>query len=137
MAFIKIFHQKIHCVKSVQIRTRKTPYLDTFHTVSFFEFSCIFKEVTTNRKNFQTILSKKICRLFHVLAKFLSFTKKTELHCYHQKVNVRVASRLAKQHRTQDRGKLGKFKKITERFGFENLSSTFCLKLSEEKHFYF
>ena len=23
----------VHCVKSVQIRTRKTPYLDTFHAV--------------------------------------------------------------------------------------------------------
>ena len=28
-----LINSEIHCVKSVQIRTRKTPYLDNFHAL--------------------------------------------------------------------------------------------------------
>ena len=36
-------------------------------------------------------------RLFHFLAEFLFTTSETEVDYYHQKVNVRVASRVAEE----------------------------------------
>ena len=40
-------------------------------------------------------LEENICRLFHVLAQFLLYTSETEVDCYNQKMNVRVALLLA------------------------------------------
>ena len=45
-------------------------------------------------------LGQNIWRLFHFLAQFLFTTSKTELQYYHQKVSVRVASRVAERSKT-------------------------------------
>ena len=42
-------------------------------------------------------LGQNICKLFHILAHIPFITSKAELYSYHQKVNVRVASRVAKR----------------------------------------
>ena len=42
-------------------------------------------------------LGQSICRFFHVLAQFHFITSEVELDYYHQKVNVQVASRVAKR----------------------------------------
>ena len=42
-------------------------------------------------------LGQNICKLFHILAHIPFITSKTELYLFHQKVNVRVASRVAKR----------------------------------------
>ena len=44
-------------------------------------------------------LEQNICRSFHFLAKFLFTTSETKLD-YHQKVNVRVSSRVTEQIKT-------------------------------------
>ena len=46
-------------------------------------------------KEFSGSLGQNICRLFHSLAKFVTSSSETELDCYHQKVSVRVASKVA------------------------------------------
>ena len=56
-----------------------------------------------------------MCRLFHVLARFLFFTSEIERDYYHQKVNVRVAKLL----KTLDLRKLGNFKNIPEMLGVD------------------
>ena len=66
-------------------------------------------------------LGQNICRLFHNLAQFLFTKSETELDHYHQKVNVRVASRVAKRLKTWDLRKLGNFKKILEMLGFDGV----------------
>ena len=40
---------------------------------------------------------QKIWRHFHVLAQFLFITSEAELDYYHQKISVRVASRIAER----------------------------------------
>ena len=45
-------------------------------------------------------LGQNIWRLFHVLTQFLFTASETELDYYHQKVNVRVASRVAEPPKT-------------------------------------
>ena len=45
-------------------------------------------------------LGQNIQRLFHFLTQFLVTTNETELDHYHQKVNVRVASRVAERLKT-------------------------------------
>ena len=86
-------------------------------------------------------LGQSICRLFHALAQFLFTTNKTELDFYHQKLNVRVASRVAERLRLS---KLENFKKIPEMFWFDGEYPpkkqilTFVLEDREEsaaKHF--
>ena len=62
---------------------------------------------------------QKICRLFHVFAQFLLTTSKTELDFYHQKVDVRVASRVAQGLKTCDLRKFRHFKKIPEMLRFD------------------
>ena len=54
-----------------------------------------------------------ICR------QFLFTTNETEVDYYHQKVNVRVASRVAERHKTYNLRKLENFKKIPEMLGFD------------------
>ena len=51
-------------------------------------------------------LGQNIRRRFHFLAQFLCPTSETELDYYHQKVNVRVDSRIAKWLKTYDLRKL-------------------------------
>ena len=57
-------------------------------------------------------LGQNIWKLFHFLAQFFLTASETEIGHYHQKVNVRVASRVAER-------KLGNFKKIPEMLGFD------------------
>ena len=63
-------------------------------------------------------LGQNICRSFHFLPQFLFTTSETELD-YHQKVNVRVSSRVTEQIKTQDLRKLRNFKKTPETLGSE------------------
>ena len=42
-------------------------------------------------------LRQNISRLFHFVAQFLFTTTETELDCYHQRVNVRVAEQFAER----------------------------------------
>ena len=64
-------------------------------------------------------LGQNIWRLFHFLAQFLFTTNETELGYYHQKVNVRVASRVAERLKTYDLSKSENFKKIPEMLGLD------------------
>ena len=64
-------------------------------------------------------LGQNIWRLFHFSAQFFFTTSETELGYYHQKVNVRVASRVAERLKTYDLRKLGNFKKIPEMLEFD------------------
>ena len=59
-------------------------------------------------------LGQNIWRLFHFLAQFFFTTSEAELVYYHQKVSVRVASRVAERLK-----KLGNFTKIPEMLGFD------------------
>ena len=61
---------------------------------------------------------KNTWRLFHVLTQFLFTTSETKLDYYHQKVSVRVTSRVAEGLKTQDLRKLGNFKKVLGMIGF-------------------
>ena len=47
-------------------------------------------------------IGQNICRIFLVLKQFLFITSETELRYYYQKLNVRVESRVAERHKTQD-----------------------------------
>ena len=53
------------------------------------------------------------------LAQFLFTTSETELDYYHQKVSVRVASRVAERLETLDLRKLGNLKKVFGMIGFD------------------
>ena len=64
-------------------------------------------------------LGQKFCSLFHVLAQFLFTTSETELDNYHQKLNVKFASRVVGRLKTEGLRKLGNFKKIPEMLGFD------------------
>ena len=55
---------------------------------------------------FRCNLGQNICRLSHLLAQLPFTTTGTKLDYHHQKVNVRVASRVAKRLKTQDLRKL-------------------------------
>ena len=67
-------------------------------------------------------LGQNIWRLFHVLTQFLFTASETELDYYHQKVNVRVASRVAEPPKTYyDLRRLVNFKKIAEILGFDRV----------------
>ena len=77
-------------------------------------------KTTDSHKNKNTYnLKQNIQRLFHFLAQFVFTTNETEVDYYHQKVNVRVASRIAEQVKTQDLRKSVNFKKIPETLGFD------------------
>ena len=62
-------------------------------------------------------LRKNICKFFHILAQFSFSTSEKELAYYHQRVNVRVASRVAKHLKTWDLTKLANCKKILKILG--------------------
>ena len=49
-------------------------------------------------------LGQNVCRLFHILTQFPLTKGKAELDYYHQKVNIRVASRVTERLKTQDLG---------------------------------
>ena len=83
----------------------------------FWGFNAFLNKSNLKGK-FSDNLGQKICRLFHFLAQFVFTTSKTELDYYHQKVNERVALRVAEPLKTYDLRKLGSLKKILEMFGF-------------------
>ena len=64
-------------------------------------------------------LGQNIQKLFHFLPQFFFTTSETELDYYHQKVNVRVASRDIERPKTQDLRKIESFRKIPEMVGFD------------------
>ena len=64
-------------------------------------------------------LGQNICGLFHFLSQLVFTTREAKLDCYHQKVNIQVASRVAERLKTCDLRKLGNFKKIPEMLGFD------------------
>ena len=66
------------------------------------DFQCIFKRLKAKKEIFSKSWAKYICRHFYFLAQFLFTTSKIELHYYHQRVNVRDASRVAKKLNTSD-----------------------------------
>ena len=47
-------------------------------------------------------LGQNSCGLFHFLAQLVFTTRETKLDCYHQKVNVRVTSRVAERLKTKE-----------------------------------
>ena len=51
--------------------------------------------------------------MFYDFLQFLFTKSETKLHYYHGKVNVRGASQVSQQHKTQNVRKLGSFQKIT------------------------
>ena len=59
--------------------------------------------------------SHKIFLQFFSFSKFFMFTEsEAKLNCYQQKLNIRVVTRFAEQHRTQDLKKLGHSRKISK-----------------------
>ena len=70
------------------------------------------KLIVSYEENVNCNLGQNIWRLFHFLAQFLFTTSETELDYYQQKVNVRVASRVAERLKT--------FKKISRKKFQEN-----------------
>ena len=60
-------------------------------------------------------VGQNICRFFHVLVQLLFTISGTELDHYHQKVSVRVPSRVAKRLKTLGLKNLGNVKKIPVR----------------------
>ena len=66
-------------------------YFFQVKTNRFQSFRTFSKKEKLKRK-FWANLGQNICKLFHILAQFLSTTSETELDHYHQKVNVWVAS---------------------------------------------
>ena len=94
-------------------------YEEVLHFQSFHAFpktSKLKKKLSGNHGG-------SICRLFHVLVQFFFTTSKSELHYYHQRVNVQVASRVLERRKTQDLRKLRNFKKISEKLGTDSKSS--------------
>ena len=87
-------------------------------TDHFQGFKAFLKKYKLKRK-FSDNLGPSICRLFQFLEQFFFTTSETGLDYYHQKVSVRVASRVAERLNTQDLRKLGNFKKIPEKLGFD------------------
>ena len=81
---------------------------------SFLKLPCIFKEVEVKKNIFTQSWKKTFCRLFHVLAQFPFAIRESELNHYHQKVNLRVASRAEERLKTLDFRKLPNFKEISE-----------------------
>ena len=81
-------------------------------------FQCIIKQVK-NKRNFFRQSWRKHLETFHFLAQFVFTTSEMEPHYYHQKVNIRVASRVAKWLKTYNLRKLRKFKKIPEILGLD------------------
>ena len=67
--------------------------------------------IVSNVGRWQNVLYNfgQICRLSHVLAEFLFATSETELDYYYQKMNVRVTTWLAEQHKTLKSQEIRKF----------------------------
>ena len=63
-------------------------------TDHFWYFNALLNKKKLKRK-FSDNLGQNILILFHFLVQFAFTTIETELDCYHQKVNVRVASRVS------------------------------------------
>ena len=69
-------------------------------------------------------LGQNLCRLFHFVAQLVFTTSETELDYYHQKVNIRVSSRVVERLKTEDLRKLGELKKIPEMLGSDSKHPT-------------
>ena len=67
---------------------------------------------------------KNICRLFHIFVQFPLTKSKRKLHCFHQKMNTRVAERL----KAYDLRKLGDIKQIPEILGTDGKVLSWSLK---------
>ena len=61
--------------------------------------------------------AENICTLFPILAQSIFTKRESELDYYHQKVNVRVTSRVAKRLKTKDLGKLERIRKSIKSLG--------------------
>ena len=93
---------------------------------TFFNFTTTFSTSWSRKKyiifsvycpHFTTVLqswTKHLETFFNSLAQFVFTTSETEIDYYYQKVNVRVASRVAERLK-----KLVNFKKILEMLGFD------------------
>ena len=71
------------------------------------------------KEKFSDNLEQNICRLFYFLTQFVFTTNETDLYYYYQKLNVRVASGVAEQLKTEELLKLNNFKKITGKHAFD------------------
>ena len=65
-------------------------------------------------------LGQNVQRLFHLLAQLVFTASETDVDYYHQKVNLRVASRVVERLETQGLMKLVNFKRIPEMLGFDD-----------------
>ena len=97
------------------IKAAKAAKVSTLNNCSFIRLPF---DISIRRMNFYNP-GQNIQRLFHFLAQFLFTTSEMELNYYHQKVNVRVAPRVAERLKTWNLRKLGNFKKIPEILGFD------------------
>ena len=97
--------------------------LSAIRRCPFFPFFCLYQDMLTfSDKKGEKIgyiynLGQNIYGLFYFLSQLVFTTSETKLAYYHQKVNVRVASRVAE--RLKDLRKLGNFKKIPKMLGFD------------------
>ena len=87
--------------------------LSAIRRCPFFPFFCLYQDMLTfSDKKGEKIgyiynLGQNIYGLFYFLSQLVFTTSETKLAYYHQKVNVRVASRVAE--RLKDLRKLGNF----------------------------
>ena len=94
-----------------------------FGGVRFLPFFFLYQKMLTfsDKKGEEIVyiynLRQNICGLFYFLSQLVFITSETKLDYYHQKVNVRVAWRVAE--RLKDLSQLGNFKKIPEMLGFD------------------
>ena len=56
----------------------------------------------SNCKTYNYNLAQNICRLFHVLVQFPFTTSESELDYCPKKLNLRITSRAAERHKTQE-----------------------------------
>ena len=88
-------------------------YFHLLKTDRFCGFTAFLNKQKLKGK-FSDNLGKNNCGVFHFLAQSVCTTSEMELNYNHQKVNVRVASQVAKQLKTWNLKKLWNFKKIPE-----------------------
>ena len=105
-----------------------TIYCKNAHAVQYVHYDSFnawnykvswIRGLVTRAKCICTILDKIFKDFFIFLAQFVFTASELELNYYHQKVHVRVASRVAERLKTRDLTKLGNFKKISEMLGFD------------------
>ena len=85
-------------------------------------FPCVFEGVKPLWKIFRESC-KYLQTLLYALAQFLLTISESELDFYHQKLNVWAASRVVEQLKTEGLRKLGKLKRIPEKFRIDGMSA--------------